>query len=73
MNDLNLNTEPGQRYATVTWDVPTATDNSGNVPTVIASHVPPIQLEIGTYTVEYTARDADGNEARLSFTIAITG
>ena len=72
ISDINQNTEPGESYATVTWTVPTATDNSGNPPTVTASHTPG-QFDIGTYTVVYTAKDAADNTAMLSFIITITG
>ena len=72
LSDINQNTDSGESYATVTWTVPTATDNSGNVPTVTASHMPG-QFPIGTYTIVYTAKDAADNTATLSFTITITG
>ena len=72
ITDINQNTDPGKSYATVTWSVPTATDNSGNPATVTESHVPG-QFPIGTYMVVYTAKDAADNTATLSFTIIITG
>ena len=72
ITDISQNTDAGESYATVTWTVPTATDNSGNAPTVTASHTPG-QFPIGTYTVVYTAKDAADNTATLSFTIIITG
>ena len=72
ITNINQNTDSGKTYATVTWTVPTATDNSGNAPTVTASHTPG-QFNIGTYTVVYTAKDAADNTATLSFTITITG
>ena len=72
VSDVNLNTDAGEPYATVAWTVPTATDNSGNPPTVTESHTPG-QFPIGTYTVVYTAKDAADNTATLSFTITITG
>ena len=63
----------GNFNATVTWDVPTATDNSGIPPTVTGSHVPPIQLTYGTYTVVYIATDYYGNRYSISFTFTISG
>ena len=72
IGNINQNTDAGKAYATVTWTVPTATDNSGNALTLTASHTPG-QFPIGTYTVVYTAKDADDNTAMLSFTITITG
>ena len=56
----------------MTWTVPTATDNSGNAPTLTESHAPG-QFPIGANTVVYTAKDAADNTATLSFTITITG
>ena len=72
ISDINQNTDPGESYATVTWSVPTATDNSGNAPTVTESHTPG-QFAIGPHTVTYTAKDAVDNTATLSFTITIIG
>ena len=72
ISDINQNTDPGESYATVTWTVPTATDNSGNAPTVTESHTPG-QFATGTYTVVYTAKDAADNTETLSFTITIAG
>ena len=76
INNIAQGTDTGESYATVAWIVPTATDNSGNTPTVTvtpANYVPPMQLNIGTYTVMYTATDPASNTATLSFTITITG
>ena len=70
--NINQNTDAGEAYATVTWTIPTVTDNSGNAPIVTASHTPG-QFPIGTYTVMYTAEDAADNTATLSFTITIAG
>ena len=72
ISDMNQNTDPDESYATVTWTIPTVTDNSGNPPTVTESHTPG-QFPIGAYTVAYTAKDAADNTATLSFTITITG
>ena len=73
ISDINQNTDAGESYATVTWTVPTATDNNGNPATVTASNTPPEQFQIGSHTVVYTAKDASDNTATLSFTITITG
>ena len=72
ISDINQNTDSGKAYASVTWTVPTASDNSGNAPTVTASHTPG-QFPIGTYTVVYTAKDGADNTATLSFTIVVAG
>ena len=63
---------PGEKYAAVTWSIPTATDNSGTDLTVTNSHSRG-NFDIGTYSVVYTAKDPSDNTATLSFTITITG
>ncbi|XP_072048991.1 uncharacterized protein [Amphiura filiformis] len=63
-------TDPGSDVATVTWAVPTATDNSGSV-TLIPSHNPGDTFPIGDTTVSYTATDPDGNAVSNSFTVTI--
>ena len=76
INDIEQDTDSGQPYATVIWIVPTATDNSGNTPTVTVTpsyYNPPIQLNIGTYPVSYTATDTASNAATFSFTITVRG
>ena len=76
IKNIAQSTDAGESYTTVAWIVPTATDNSGNIPTVTVTptnYVPPMQLNIGTYTVMYTATDVASNTATLSFTITITG
>ena len=76
INDIEQDTDTGESYATVSWNVPTATDNSGNIPTVTvtpSNYNPPMQLNVGTYPVTYTAADTAGNTATLSFTITVRG
>ena len=76
IDNIDQGTDTGQSYATVTWTVPTASDNSGNNPTPTvtpSNYVPPIQLNVGTYPVTYTATDAAGNTATLPFTITVRG
>ena len=58
--------------ATVTWTVPTATDNSGTQ-TLTSTHNPGDSFPIGTTTVTYTSTDAAGNTATCSFAIVVTG
>ena len=76
INNIEQDTDTGQSYATVTWTVPTASDNSGNTLTVTvtpSTYNPPLQLNVGTYPVTYTATDTAGNTATLSFTITVRG
>ena len=70
--NINKNNESGQKYASVTWTIPTATDNSEATPEVTSSHSPR-KYDIGTYSVVYTAKDAADNTATLTFTITIEG
>ncbi len=55
------------------WSTPMATDACGEV-TVAQTEGPPSGsvLDIGYYTIEYTATDASGNEATCSFVLNIT-
>ena len=55
----------------VPWTEPTATDNSGMVPTVTQSHQPGDSFNVGTTTVTYTFTDLAGNQAQCSFTIIV--
>ena len=76
IDNIDQGTDTGQPYATVTWTVPTASDNSGSNPTVTvapSNYNPPMQLNVGTFPVTYTARDSAGNTATLSFTITVKG
>eukprot|EP00057_Strongylocentrotus_purpuratus_P028698 XP_011683172.1 PREDICTED: uncharacterized protein LOC578978 isoform X16 [Strongylocentrotus purpuratus] len=55
----------------VEWTVPTATDNSGNVPLLVSTASSGDVFTIGTTTVTYTFRDLASNEAICSFTVTI--
>ena len=70
--DINLSNLPGQNYASVSWTIPTPTDNSETISSMTNSHTPGI-FDIGTHNVVYTAKDAADNTATLRFTITITG
>ena len=70
--NINQNNEPGQKYASVTWTIPTPSDNSGTISSMTNSHSPG-NFDIGTHTVVYTAKDPSDNTATLTFTITITG
>ena len=66
------NIQFGQTSGQVVWIAPTATDNSGVV-TLDATLDSPQTLNIGTHTVQYTARDPAGRTATDSFTITVQG
>ena len=54
-----------------TWPEPTATDNSGEIPTVTRSHVPGDRFPVGATEITYEFRDRSGNTATCIFTITI--
>ncbi|XP_072051832.1 uncharacterized protein [Amphiura filiformis] len=64
---------PGMPSTTVTWTEPTATDNSGLVPTVTRSHSPGDVFFIGLTTVRYVFTDNAGNSETCTFDISATG
>ena len=62
----------GTPSRTVIWEEPTATDDSGAMPTLIArSHQPGDSFPVGTTQVVYTFTDASGNRAMCSFSITV--
>ncbi len=69
-DNFTVSTDPGFCFATVNWDVPTATDNCGFV-TVTGSHLPGTIFPVGTETVTYTATDSSGNSATHTFTFTV--
>ena len=52
-----------------TWTEPTAVDESGVAPTVVQSHQPGDEFQLGTSNVMYTFMDQAANEAVCTFTI----
>jgi hypothetical protein len=69
--NINLSGFGRQAYAYANWIPPTATDNCSAV-TVTSNYTPGI-FRLGTTTVIYTARDANGNTATATFTVTVTG
>ncbi len=67
---INANIDAGTCGAVVTFDLPTASDNSGSV-TVVA--VPPSgsTFPVGNTTVTLTATDASGNVSTSTFVVTI--
>jgi len=63
--------EPGICGATISWTIPTATDNC-EVTSFSADQVPNDFYSVGITTVTYSAMDAEGNMSAASFTITIT-
>ena len=66
------NTDSGLPTAIVTWQEPTATDNSGSQ-TLTSSHQPGSAFNIGITIITHTSIDSSGNIVTDSFIIDIHG
>ncbi|XP_030830190.1 uncharacterized protein LOC588928 isoform X5 [Strongylocentrotus purpuratus] len=69
--DFSQTADNGLTNTTVTWAVPTFSDNDGNV-MVSANYKSPSVLSIGVWTVMYNATDLSGNVAQCVFVITVT-
>ena len=58
---------------TAKWNMPTAEDNSGKMPTVTCDQDSGSQLKIGHTDVTCTAHDASGNKEVCIFVINVIG
>ena len=63
--------ELGTSRIIVTFDLPQATDNSGNVFESARSQSPGDEFAVGNTVVTYTFSDAAGNTASCSFTVSV--
>ena len=72
--DINVNTDPGQATAVVTFAAPTATDNVAVTagPTLTAGLASGATFPLGATVVTYEAEDAAGNTGSASFTVTVT-
>ena len=68
-----LSVKIGESTVTAEWRKPTATDNSGVIPTVTCDRDVASQFNIGCNFVECTAYDASGNQAVCQFIIDVIG
>lgn len=69
--NIVVSPDVGSSSASVSWGEPTASDNVGVV-TLVSTHEPGTRFVEGSTTaVNYTARDAAGNEATASFTVTV--
>ncbi|XP_070545133.1 hyalin-like [Ptychodera flava] len=68
--DIDTNTNTGMPSASVTWSIPSASDNSGNV-SVSSSHDPGSDFIIGVTVVSYEAVDPSGNKDSCSFAVRV--
>ena len=69
--DITVSNDAGQCGAAVTWAEPSSTDNCGVV-SFSADQTNGASFPVGTTTVTYTAKDAEGNETTDSFDITVT-
>ena len=68
-----LNTQPGQAFAVATWQNPSATDNSGNLPKVTCDSQSENKFVIGQTSVVCEAVDSSGNNITCNFQITVEG
>ncbi|XP_067025508.1 uncharacterized protein [Acropora muricata] len=65
-----LPTEPGQSYATATWNVPVPTDNS-NEPLNVSGLQPPQQFNVGNTNIRYDVTDSAGLSSSCVFSVDV--
>ncbi|XP_072173785.1 uncharacterized protein [Diadema setosum] len=70
-DNFNVTTEPGQYYATVTWEDPSVQDNSGQSQISKVSYASGTRFPIGTTTVEVVASDFSNNIDSCTFDIRV--
>ena len=71
-NTTFQNTDAGENFATVTFTVPTATDNSLSV-TVTSNYNTSDTFPIGDTVVVFTAVDPSSRSAECSFNVSVQG
>ena len=71
--NIVTNTNSLMNFATVTWNQPNVTDNSGEMLTPTLSETSGSQFGIGPTTVLVNATDSNNNMANCSFTIEVQG
>ena len=72
-DDIEVDADPGQNYATVTWFPPNVTDNSGEAITPMLSHSSGSQFPFGPTTVIVNASDSHSNTVSCNFTVNVLG
>ena len=58
--------------ALVSWNEPSANDNSGHVSISYPGVRPPANLSIGLHNIMYSAMDSSGNRVNCSFIVQVT-
>jgi hypothetical protein len=70
--DITRINDPGQTYATVTFSLPSGTDNCG-VASVVATPPSGSQFPVGTNTVQVVATDVHSNQTTCTFHVIVLG
>ena len=72
--DINKIASVGARKATIIWNAPQVTDNSGQPPAnVWCSYTNGTELQIGGRDVCYSANDTSGNVGKCCFRVTVIG
>ena len=71
VQDITVEIPLGTGGTTVTWEEPTATDNSGIAMLTSQTHKSGDVFPTGTSTVRYIFADTAGNEALTSFDVTV--
>ena len=72
-DNILVDTDVGENYATVTWFPANVTDNSGESITLTLTGTSGDQFNVGAVTVNVSAQDSSGNAASCSFTVTVQG
>ena len=72
-SNIPVTISPGETSALVTWDEPTATDDSSGAVDVGRSHAPGSSFPVGSAVVLYSFTDTSGNLARCVFIVTVSG
>lgn len=70
---LNFEADLGTSTTIVTWPTVTATDDTDTSVTITSNYNPGQEFSLGTYSVEYQARDDAGNIGYCGFTVVVAG
>ena len=71
-SNITQNTDDSLPTAVITWNQPTATDNSASQ-TLTSTHSPGSSFAIGVTYVDYMCVDSSGNKVVESFTVTVEG
>ena len=75
-SDITDSISSANQTKTVSWTLPTVSDNSGTLPTLTSKPSYPTPsgvFGVGTHGITYTATDGAGNQAFCMFRITVTG